>query len=167
MLGVSPGSWYPLKVSIYLINEQHTRYKLSNALVNILVDNLVDLFSQLFSDLSLFWLKKLTHHGHDILTTLSTNAYEKTPSTSPQVINITCGLALATSKSCSVTSWITSFFLWTSPLGNGTYSSASKSNSEANASDRPTRYYFILRQNLLSSSHKDNFTLTAPVFASI
>lgn len=34
------------------------------------------------------------------------------------------GWALATSKSCNVTSWITSFFLWTSPFGKGTYSSA-------------------------------------------
>mmetsp|Transcript_45041 Transcript_45041/g.75766 ORF Transcript_45041/g.75766 Transcript_45041/m.75766 type:complete len:206 (-) Transcript_45041:680-1297(-) len=40
-----------------------------------------------------------------------------------------CGRALATSKSCSETSWTISFFLWTSPLGKGTYSSASKSTS--------------------------------------
>lgn len=39
-----------------------------------------------------------------------------------------CGLALAMSKSWRVTSWTISFFLWTSPLGNGTYSSAYKSN---------------------------------------
>lgn len=35
-----------------------------------------------------------------------------------------CGRALAQSKSWSVTSWTTSFFLWTSPFGRGTYSSA-------------------------------------------
>lgn len=43
----------------------------------------------------------------------------------------TWGLALATSKSCKVTSWMISFFLCTSPLGKGTYSSASRSNSVA------------------------------------
>ena len=47
------------------------------------------------------------------------------------VFLITCGLALATSRSCNVTSCTTSFFLWTSPLGSGTYSSASRSNSVA------------------------------------
>jgi hypothetical protein len=41
------------------------------------------------------------------------------------------GRALATSRSCSVTSWTISFFLCTSPLGMGTYSSASRSNSVA------------------------------------
>ena len=81
-----------------------------------------------------------------------------------------CGLAFAESKSCNVTSYnvkqstyfgywsihlsqcyylrtasflptcITSFRLWTSPLGSGTYSSASKSNSVANASLRPMRF---------------------------
>ena len=49
----------------------------------------------------------------------------------------TCGLAFAVSKSWSVTSWMTSFFLWTSPFGRGTYSSASKSNSVAKESDLP------------------------------
>lgn len=49
----------------------------------------------------------------------------------------TCGLAFAISRSCSVTSWTISFFLWTSPLGRGTYSSASRSNSVANVSQRP------------------------------
>lgn len=34
------------------------------------------------------------------------------------------GLALAISRSCKVTSWTISFFLWTSPFGRGTYSSA-------------------------------------------
>uniref|UniRef100_A0A6B0UEL4 Putative secreted protein n=1 Tax=Ixodes ricinus TaxID=34613 RepID=A0A6B0UEL4_IXORI len=47
------------------------------------------------------------------------------------------GLALATSRSCKVTSWMTSFFLCTSPFGSGTYSSASRSNSVAYASDLP------------------------------
>lgn len=58
------------------------------------------------------------------------------------------GLAFATSRSCSVTSCTISFFLCTSPLGIGTYSSASRSNSVAYASERPTR-------------------LTAPVLASM
>ena len=49
------------------------------------------------------------------------------------------GLALALSRSCRVTSWTISFFLCTSPLGSGTYSSASRSNSVAYASHRPTR----------------------------
>jgi len=51
-----------------------------------------------------------------------------------------CGLALAESRSCSVTSCTISFFLCTSPLGSGTYSSASRSNSVAYASHRPTRF---------------------------
>jgi hypothetical protein len=42
-----------------------------------------------------------------------------------------CGRALAISKSCRVTSCTISFFLWTSPLGRGTYYSASRSNSLA------------------------------------
>lgn len=48
-----------------------------------------------------------------------------------------CGRALATSKSCNVTSCTTSFFLCTSPFGNGTYSSVSKSYSVAYVSHRP------------------------------
>lgn len=44
--------------------------------------------------------------------------------------------------------WTISFFLWTSPLGSGTYSSASRSNSVAKASLRPTLF-------------------TAPLFASM
>mmetsp|Transcript_5563 Transcript_5563/g.18059 ORF Transcript_5563/g.18059 Transcript_5563/m.18059 type:complete len:201 (+) Transcript_5563:1-603(+) len=51
-----------------------------------------------------------------------------------------CGVALAASKSCIVTSCTTSLFLCTSPLGSGTYSSASRSNSVAKASHRPTRF---------------------------
>ena len=47
--------------------------------------------------------------------------------------------AFAASKSCSVTSCTISFLLCTSPFGSATYSSASKSNSEAYASLRPTR----------------------------
>ena len=50
-----------------------------------------------------------------------------------------CGRAFAMSRSCSVTSWTISFFLCTSPLGKGTYSSASRSYSVAYASERPTR----------------------------
>merc|ERR1719472_25246 len=45
------------------------------------------------------------------------------------------GLAFATSRSCRVTSCTTSLRLCTSPLGKGTYSSASKSYSVAYASD--------------------------------
>ena len=50
-----------------------------------------------------------------------------------------CGFALAVSRSCSVTSWMTSRRLCTSPFGIGTYSSASRSNSVANVSDLPVR----------------------------
>lgn len=53
------------------------------------------------------------------------------------VLLYTWGLAFATSRSCSVTSWTISFFLCTSPLGSGTYSSASRSNSVAKVSQRP------------------------------
>lgn len=56
---------------------------------------------------------------------------------SKTTITHTCGFALAISRSWSVTSWMTSFFLWTSPFGNGTYSSASRSNSVAYVSDLP------------------------------
>eukprot|EP00976_Prorocentrum_cordatum_P096894 1190761-Prorocentrum_minimum.AAC.4 len=51
-----------------------------------------------------------------------------------------CGLALAESRSWRVTSCTSSFFLCTSPLGSGTYSSASRSNSVAYRSHRPTRF---------------------------
>mmetsp|Transcript_26387 Transcript_26387/g.78632 ORF Transcript_26387/g.78632 Transcript_26387/m.78632 type:complete len:238 (+) Transcript_26387:162-875(+) len=50
-----------------------------------------------------------------------------------------CGLAFAWSRSCRVTSCTISFFLCTSPLGTGTYSSASRSNSVAYWSLLPTR----------------------------
>mmetsp|Transcript_5618 Transcript_5618/g.19249 ORF Transcript_5618/g.19249 Transcript_5618/m.19249 type:complete len:238 (+) Transcript_5618:240-953(+) len=59
-----------------------------------------------------------------------------------------CGLAFAESRSWSVTSCTISFFLCTSPFGSGTYSSASRSNSVAYESHRPTRF-------------------TAPLFASM
>lgn len=49
-----------------------------------------------------------------------------------------CGFALAKSRSCSVMSCTISFFLCTSPLGIGTYWSASKSNSDAKLSLLPT-----------------------------
>lgn len=58
----------------------------------------------------------------------------------PIIDMISCppwGRALATSRSCNVTSCTISFFLCTSPLGKGTYSSASKSNSVAYVSDLP------------------------------
>lgn len=54
----------------YLIDEQHTRHKLCDALVDILVYHLVNLATQLVGDLSLPWLHELTHHAHDILATL-------------------------------------------------------------------------------------------------
>ena len=71
-----------------------------------------------------------------------------TASTSKNHVPHTCGLEFATSRSCSVTSCTISFFLCTSPFGIGTYSSASRSNSVAYASLRPTLF-------------------TAPVFASM
>ena len=62
------------------------------------------------------------------------------PTTNSFSHRLTCGLAFATSRSWRVTSWTISFFLWTSPLGSGTYSSASRSNSVANVSDLPWRW---------------------------
>jgi hypothetical protein len=54
----------------YLVDEEHTRYKLGNALIDILVDNLVDLTAQLLCDLGLARLHQLAHHAHNILAAL-------------------------------------------------------------------------------------------------
>lgn len=58
------------KIVSYLIDKENTRNKLSNTLVNVFVDDLVDFCPQLVGNLSLPWLHELTHHAHDILTTL-------------------------------------------------------------------------------------------------
>merc|ERR1711998_614522 len=47
---------------VNLINEQHTRHQLRNALVNVLVDNLVYLCPKLLSNLGLLGLHHLPHH---------------------------------------------------------------------------------------------------------
>lgn len=54
--------------------------------------------------------------------------------------NLTRKCQLNTNKNKEQQTWTISFFLWTSPFGNGTYSSASRSNSVANASLRPTLF---------------------------
>ena len=76
----------------------------------------------------------------NIKTTIWTTTVWRTVWTFILPVQCTWGRALATSRSCSVTSCITSFFLCTSPFGSGTYSSASRSNSVAYVSDRPWRY---------------------------
>jgi len=53
-----------------LINEENTRDQLRNALVDVFADNFVDLLSQLVRDLGHFWLHQLTHHAHNILSSL-------------------------------------------------------------------------------------------------
>jgi hypothetical protein len=54
----------------YLVDEEHTRYKLGNTLVDVLVDDLVDLAAQLLCDLGLARLHQLAHHAHNILSAL-------------------------------------------------------------------------------------------------
>lgn len=99
-------------------------------------------------DFCLFWLHQLSHHGENVLSSLQSipkwwiNCKVFTPVKLFYNVMLhqetrTCGLAFAISRSCSVTSWTISFFLWTSPLGRGTYSSASRSNSVAKVSQRP------------------------------
>jgi hypothetical protein len=54
----------------YLVDEEHTRYKLSDTLVDVLVDDLVDFTAQLLCDLGLARLHQLAHHAHNILAAL-------------------------------------------------------------------------------------------------
>ncbi len=56
------------------------------------------------------------------------------------------------------TTWTISFFLWTSPFGRGTYSSASKSNSVAKASLRPTRFTAPLLASMYITSPTSTYT---------
>jgi len=60
---------------------------------------------------------------------------------------------------------MTSFFLWTSPLGKGTYSSASKSNSVAKLSDLHEQIKLI--RVIKSLINYLPVLLTAPEFASM
>lgn len=95
-------------------------------------------------DFCLFRLHQLSHHWKNVLSPLRSNkrlVFKDHTGKWPYLTQLlqlnTWGLALAMSRSCSVTSWTISFFLCTSPLGSGTYSSASKSNSVAKVSQRP------------------------------
>lgn len=106
-------------------------------------------------DFCLFGLHQLSHHGENVLASLRGNnePFLKRGNIKRALGCIqtllfladatviwqlcTWGRALATSRSWRVTSWTISFFLWTSPLGSGTYSSASRSNSVAKVSQRP------------------------------
>ena len=54
----------------YLVDEEHTRYKLGNTLIDVLVDDLVDFAAQLLCDLGLARLHQLAHHAHDVLAAL-------------------------------------------------------------------------------------------------
>lgn len=54
----------------YLVDEEYTWDKLGDALVDISADHFVDLLSQLICDLGLFRFHELTHHAHDVLSTL-------------------------------------------------------------------------------------------------
>ena len=54
----------------YLVDEEHTRYKLGNTLIDVLVDDLVDFAAQLLCDLGLARLHQLAHHAHNVLTAL-------------------------------------------------------------------------------------------------
>lgn len=54
----------------HLINEQHSRHQLCDSLLDVPVDDLVDLSSQLVRHLGPSTLHQLTHHAHDVLSSL-------------------------------------------------------------------------------------------------
>lgn len=55
---------------VYLIDEEHSRHKLSDAVVNVLVHNLVDFESQFFCDFSLLGSVHLGHQRHEVVSSL-------------------------------------------------------------------------------------------------
>ena len=104
---------------VHFVDEQHTRNQLCDALVDVAVNNLVDFVSQLFRDFSLLPLTKLIHDCYDVVAT------------------DWFGVRRVQVVQCDV---LYDFFpLVHVAFGSATYSSASKSNSEAYASLRPTR----------------------------
>ena len=54
----------------YFIYKKHTGHKLGDSLINVSADYFIDLIPQLVGNFRLFRLHKLSHHAHDILSTL-------------------------------------------------------------------------------------------------
>ncbi len=50
----------------YLINKQHTRHQLRDALLDVLVYDFVDFSAKLLSDFGFLRLRQLVHNGHDV-----------------------------------------------------------------------------------------------------
>jgi len=57
----------------HLIDEQHSRHQLCDSLLDVPVHDLVDLSSQLVRDFSPSTLHQLTHHAHDVLSSLGSS----------------------------------------------------------------------------------------------
>jgi len=53
-----------------LIDEENSRYKLSNTLIDVPVYNFINFPSKFISDLSLFWFHDLSHQAHEIISSL-------------------------------------------------------------------------------------------------
>jgi hypothetical protein len=58
---------------VNLVDEEDTRYELSNALVDVTIDDLVDLSSQFLCNLCLFRFHDLTHETHEVIAALGTS----------------------------------------------------------------------------------------------
>jgi hypothetical protein len=54
----------------YFIDEEHSRHKFSDSLVDVLVHDLVDFSSQLLGDLSFLWLRYLSQERDEIMPAL-------------------------------------------------------------------------------------------------
>jgi hypothetical protein len=57
-------------LTTHLVDEEDTRDQLCNTLFDVLVDNLVDLSPQLVRNFRPSSLDQLSHHTHDILSSL-------------------------------------------------------------------------------------------------
>jgi len=58
---------------VHLIDEENTRDKLSNALVDVSIDYFVDLTSKFLGNFCLLRLHDLSHQTHEIVTPLRTS----------------------------------------------------------------------------------------------
>ena len=126
-----------------------TGYKLYLSTLSV-ETHFVNFFTQFVGYFCFLRLHQLTHHRKYVLTPLWSGICRiqvmQRYILQCQIINIfwlllnsSLFLLLYLQTASFLPTCITSFRLWTSPLGSGTYSSASKSNSVANASLRPMR----------------------------
>jgi len=55
---------------LYLVDKENSGDQFSDTLIDVFVDDLVDFLSQFVCDFHLLGFHELTHHGHDILSSL-------------------------------------------------------------------------------------------------